>query len=100
MSLKKQVLKSKPITKVTFRISKEMAGNAGTITVVGDFNGWDIIATPMKPLKNGEYSAVIELEQNKTYGFRYYIDGEWYNEPEADGQESNEFGSENSLVIV
>ncbi|MFV0553298.1 MAG: isoamylase early set domain-containing protein [Mangrovibacterium sp.] len=100
MSLKKQVLKSKPITKVTFRISKEMAGDAESITVVGDFNDWDIIATPMKALKSGEYSAVVELEQGQTYGFRYYIDGEWYNEPEADGQEANEFGSENSLVTV
>ncbi|MFV0365026.1 MAG: isoamylase early set domain-containing protein [Mangrovibacterium sp.] len=100
MSLKKQVLKSKPITKVTFRVSKEMAENAESIAIVGDFNEWDIIATPMKKLKNGEYSVVVELEQNKTYAFRYIIDGEWYNELEADGQEANEFGSENSLVAV
>lgn len=100
MSLKKQVLKSKPVTKVTFRISKEMAGDADTVTLVGDFNEWDIIATPMKQLKNGEYSVMVELEQNKTYAFRYYIDGAWYNEPEADGQAINEFGSENSLVMV
>ncbi|MFV0291560.1 MAG: isoamylase early set domain-containing protein [Mangrovibacterium sp.] len=100
MSLKKQVLKSKPVTKVTFRISKEMACDAGSVSVVGDFNNWDIIATPMSPLKNGEYSAIVELDQNNTYAFRYYIDGEWYNEPEADGQAANEFGSENSLVIV
>ncbi|MFV0521624.1 MAG: isoamylase early set domain-containing protein [Mangrovibacterium sp.] len=100
MSLKKQVLKSKPITKVTFRISKEMAGNAESINVVGDFNEWDVIATPMRKLKTGEYSVIVELEQNKSYAFRYLIDGEWYNEPESDGQEANEFGSENSLVIV
>lgn len=101
MSLKKQVLKSKPVCKVSFRVSKEMAAGAETVTIVGDFNGWDPIETPMSPLKSGEFIAVLELETGKSYEFRYLVGGEeWYNEPEADGFVANTFGSENSLLSL
>lgn len=101
MSLKKQALKSKPVCKVSFRVSKEMAAGAETVTIVGDFNGWDPIETPMSPLKNGEFTAVLELETGKSYEFRYLVGGElWYNEPEADGFVANVFGGENSLLSL
>lgn len=101
MSLKKQMLKSKPICKVTFRVSKEMAAGADGVTVVGDFNNWDPIETPLKKLKTGEFSGVVELEQGKSYEFRYLVGGDnWYNEPDADRFAANTFGSENSVIAV
>jgi 1,4-alpha-glucan branching enzyme len=101
MSLKKQMLKSKPVCKVTFRVSKEMAAGADSVTVVGDFNNWDPIETPMKRLQHGEFSCSLELESGKSYEFRYLVGGQyWYNDPEADGYAANSFGSENSVVTV
>ncbi|WP_163718321.1 isoamylase early set domain-containing protein [Mangrovibacterium lignilyticum] len=101
MSLKKQMLKSKPVCKVTFRVSKEMAAGADAVTIVGDFNNWDLIGTPMKKLKTGEFTCVLELESGKAYEFRYLVGGGiWYNEPEADGYAANSFGSENSVLSV
>ncbi len=95
------MLKSKPICKVTFKVSKEMAAGAESVTVVGDFNNWDPIETPLKKLKSGEFSGTVELEQGKAYEFRYLVGGEsWYNEPDADGFSANTFGSENSLIAV
>jgi len=101
MSLKKQMLKSKPVCKVTFRVSKEMAAEAESVTVVGDFNNWDPIETPMNKLKSGEFTCLLELEAGKSYEFRYLVGGEeWYNDPEADGYAANKFGGENSIVAV
>lgn len=101
MTIKKQPLKSKPVCKVTFRVSKEMAAGADLVTVVGDFNHWNPIETPMSQLKSGEFTAVLELETGKSYEFRYLVGGDiWYNEPEADGFVANSFGSENSLLVL
>ena len=101
MSLKKQMLKSKPVCKVTFRVSKEMAAGADAVTVVGDFNNWDPIETPLNKLKSGEFTAVVELESGKSYEFRYLVGGaSWYNDPEADGYAANSFGGENSVLSV
>jgi hypothetical protein len=51
MSIKKQFLKSKPICKVTFRIHEEVGNSAKTAHLVGEFNSWNFLSTPMKNLK-------------------------------------------------
>ncbi|MEN8115408.1 MAG: isoamylase early set domain-containing protein [Bacteroidota bacterium] len=99
MSIKKQVLKSKPVCKVTFRLQKEMANEAEKITLVGDFNDWDTAALEMKKLKSGEFTSLLELETGKSYEFRYLADGQdWINDSEADGYVMNSYGAENCVV--
>lgn len=101
MSLKKQVLKSKPVCKVTFRVSKEMVQGAEAVALVGDFNNWDTAASPMSHLKSGDFTSLVELEKGKSYEFRYLINGsEWCNDPEADSYAANDFGAENSVVVA
>jgi len=99
MSLKKQVLKSKPVCKVTFRLTKDMVLGADKVTLVGDFNNWDEKALEMKKLKSGEFTSLLELEKGKAYEFRYLVnDTNWYNDLEADSYVSNTFGAENCVV--
>ncbi len=102
MSLKKQYLKSKPVCKVTFRLPKQAAVSAGAVCVVGDFNNWSTIATPMKRLKSGEFKAIIDLEIDREYQFRYLIDDDqWENDWNADKYTPNHFGNcDNSVVVV
>lgn len=102
MALKKQFLKSKPVCKVTFKLSKDSADGAGSASLVGDFNDWDKSATPMKVLKTGGFSVTVDLEAGRDYQFRYLVDGaRWENDEEADRYEFNAFaGSENSVVEV
>ena len=102
MSLKKQFLKSKPVCKVTFRLSRVAAKAAKTIHVVGEFNNWDVYATPMKCLKNGAFTVTIDLEQGREYQFRYLIDEmTWENDWDADKYLPSHFGNcENSVVVV
>jgi 1,4-alpha-glucan branching enzyme len=96
--LKKQHLKSKPVCKVTFEVPKTV--EADEAYLVGDFNGWDRLATPMQRLKDGRHKVVLELDPNQEYQFRYLLDGDWDNDWQADRYEPNPFGSDNSVVLT
>jgi 1,4-alpha-glucan branching enzyme len=99
MSIKKQFLKSKPVCKVTFRVSKDDVANASEVKVLGSFNNWDRTAEPMGLLKSGEFTQTIELTSGSEYEFRYLIDNAyWLNDAEADGSIPNSFGELNSVI--
>jgi len=104
MSLTKKSLKSKPITKVTFRLPAEMGRDAREVCLVGEFNNWDTRANPMKKLKSGEFTATVDLDIGRgvQYDFRSLIDGAtWENDWEADEYRPSGLGnSENSVVVV
>lgn len=102
MSLKKKNLKSRPITKVTFRLPAEAAPEAETVHLVGEFNGWNPRATPMNRLRNGEFKVTLDLEAGRDYCFRYLIEGrEWENDWAADAYvPSGIAGEENSVVTA
>ncbi len=65
MSIKKQNLKNKPVCKETFNISDKEANGSKSVCILGDFNSWDNKATPLKSLKDGSFTATIELEPNR-----------------------------------
>ena len=95
MSLKKQYLKKNSSCKVTFSLPKEAAGSAAHVSLVGDFNAWNKDAIPMKRLKNGGFTATLTLQANKEYHFRYFLDGErWENDWNADKYVPNRHGSD------
>ncbi len=102
--LKKQYVKSRKVSKVTFEIPKDELPegvDARTLHLVGDFNDWDQEATPMKKLKDGTFKITIELTPGCEYHFRYLLDGEfWINEWHADDYASNPFGADNCVVIT
>jgi 1,4-alpha-glucan branching enzyme len=85
--------------KVTFELPKQV--EAQTVQIVGDFNGWDPNATPMKRKRDGSFSAAITLDAGREYRFRYFLDNErWENDWNADRYEVNEFGTEDSVVSL
>ena len=100
MSIKKQYLKSKPVCKVTFRISEERGNSAGTAYVVGEFNNWDSVSTPMKKLKTGAFTTTLDLVKGREYQFRYLLDNQiWENDADADKYVPTPFGDcENSVI--
>jgi 1,4-alpha-glucan branching enzyme len=87
---------------VTFKLPGIAASDAQGVSLVGDFNDWDIRANRMKRLKNGDYAIKLNLEPGKDYQFRYLIDeSRWENDWNADGYVKNPFGdSDNSVVKV
>jgi 1,4-alpha-glucan branching enzyme len=102
MSMKKQYLKTKPICKVTFRLPKEAAKPSETVHIVGEFNNWDIYATPMKKLKSGAFTVTLDLDRGREYQFRYLMDEtKWENDWQADKYVPTPYGNaENSVVVV
>lgn len=102
--IKKQYIKSRKATKVTFELSnKEMPEgvDVNSVNLLGDFNNWDPSATPMKYLKRGAYQATLELEPEREFQFRYLLNGEqWCNDWEADGYVPGTFGPHNSVVFT
>ena len=102
MSIKKRPLKSKRLSKVTFKLPKDVAKSAKTAHIVGEFNDWDTKATPMKRLRSREFTVTIDLETGREYQFRYLLDGSrWENDGEADRYVSTPYtNTENSVVVV
>ena len=95
--LKKRYVKGRKAVKVSFHTARAM--KAESVFLVGDFNNWDETATPMKPLKSGQFTAVVYLEPERQYEFRYLVDGEeWHNDWDADSYRPNIHGSENGVV--
>ena len=100
MGIRKQFLKRKPICKVTFRLSEKIGDGAGNAYVVGDFNEWSTSATPMRRLKNGAFSTMVELPTGRSYEFRYLLgQSRWENDPEADDYLPTPFGDSHNSVI-
>ena len=98
MSIKKQVIKTNPVVKVTFTVDAKEANNA---SVVGDFNNWNPNAGELSKLKNGTFKGVFDVNKDAAYEFKYVIDGAFVNDPEADSYKWNEFaGAENSVLEV
>jgi 1,4-alpha-glucan branching enzyme len=102
MAITKRYLKTRPVCKVTFKIPAELANAAKTATVVGEFDNWSPTAAPMKRLKDGAFTATLDLETGEAYQFRYFLDeNRWENEAEADKFVLSPYGdSKNSVIIV
>jgi 1,4-alpha-glucan branching enzyme len=102
MSLKKQYLKTKPVCKVTFRLSPKEVSGAGHVHVVGEFNNWSTRQNPMKKLKDGAFTLTLDLETGRGYQFRYLVDNKnWINDPAADKYVPSGFSDcENAVVAV
>lgn len=100
MSITKQYLKTKPNEcKVTFILEAE---GAKEVKLAGDFTDWKPKKSiAFKQLKNGNFKASVSLPKDKSYEFKYYVDGSWINEAEADSYKWNDFAAaENSVVQV
>ena len=95
--LKRKGFRDSDKVKVTFVLPED----SPPASVVGDFNDWDPEANRLIRRSNQTYSTAVILEPNQRYAFRYRTeDGAWFNEPEADAQEPNEFGEQNSILIT
>ncbi len=93
---KKTPVKNGSTAKVTFELRD---ADAGTVHVVGDFNGWSTSDTPLARRKDGRFSATLTLPAGKEYRYRYVLDGErWTTDTDADRTEPNGHGSDDGIL--
>jgi hypothetical protein len=96
----KTYLKTGSSCRVTFKIPSGPP-EAQSAVVLGEWNGWNPDATPMKRGKDGSWSATVTLETGRPYHFRYLLDGRhWKNDEGADKTVRNPFGSEDSVLSL
>jgi 1,4-alpha-glucan branching enzyme len=96
--IKEKSLKQQGRVLVTFELPSSMW--AERVSLVGEFNDWDTMATPMtRDRANADWKATLELETGRRYRFRYLVDGkEWLNDWHADDYVENPHGSDDSVV--
>ena len=69
--------------------------------VVGDFNDWSADRHLMERTSDGRLEARIMFDPGTRAQFRYRIDDDrWENDWNADDYVGNEFGGEDSLLVV
>jgi len=87
------------VVRVTFSLPNSIW--ADRITLVGDFNGWDMRSHPFGRTRTGTWLITVDLEPRRAYQFRYLQgDDQWINDPAADAHVHNTYGSDNFIVIT
>jgi 1,4-alpha-glucan branching enzyme len=102
MGLMKKYAKAKNTCRVTFILPKDAAKTAKTVHLVGEFNKWDVHATPMKKASDGSFKTMLELKAGEEHEYRYLIDDHrWETDYQADKTASSVYGQcENSVVVA
>jgi hypothetical protein len=73
---------------------------AATVTVVGDFNDWNVSATPLAHTDGDDVWWVTVPLPPGRYRYSFVVNGTiWLNDPEAPRAE-DDFGRPNSVVTV
>ncbi len=72
--------------------------NAKDVSVVGDFNNWDITADKME--KNGDFWEVTLYLPKGRYEYKFYADGIYYPDPTSKLFASDPYGGKNSVLLV
>jgi len=76
------------------------APNASDVRLTGEFTGWSSEGIKMeRDEQDGLWKAVLDLEPGE-YEYRFIVDGIWIKDPNNTDSVLNEFGQENSLLIV
>jgi 1,4-alpha-glucan branching enzyme len=97
--IKQTTVKGGSRVKVSFILPRDAVD--GKVSVVGDFNGWDPTAHPLRPRSNGTRSVVVTLPRGKRFAFRYLAEGNrWYDDDAAHGFEPNGVGGVNGVVTT
>ncbi len=81
---------------VSFKLS---APSAKKVSVVGSFNNWDIKANSARKDPSGNWSAKMSLKPGR-YEYKFFVDGQWWNDPKGSCRTTNSFGSQNNILEV
>lgn len=78
-----------------------VAPAAGSVSLVGDFNDWDLAATPLERADgDAVWSVTVPLEPGR-YRYAFLVDGTvWRQDPNRAPALDDEFGRPNSVVTV
>lgn len=94
--IKQRLRKSDETATVTFSLDE-----ARPVSVVGDFNDWDPLRTPLAKRSNGRRSAAVQVPAGSEIRFRYLADGgDFFDDSDADWFEANGYGTAHGVVVA
>jgi hypothetical protein len=77
-----------------------VAPRAGSVSIVGDFNGWNPTSLPLRRSGDGRtWEVVVPLPPGR-YAYAFMIDGRISRDPIAPQGAGDDFGVANSIVLV
>lgn len=98
--IQKTYYKTKDYCKVKFTLKPENGEAVETVAIAGLNSDWKTLIT-MNRKKDGSFTAEVSLPKESEHEFKYLInETEWLNDPEADQQKKNEFGTSNSVIVL
>lgn len=76
------------------------APDAGSVYVLGDFNGWEKSeANRLSKLESGYWSSHFTMNQGE-YRYKFLVDNEWMKDPENPTVKKNVFGTTDSILTL
>jgi 1,4-alpha-glucan branching enzyme len=75
------------------------APEATNVSVVGEFNGWDIQSLPMKRDKSGTWKVRTKLSPGR-YEYKFLRDNRWVEELLSGEKAANPFATQNLVRWV
>ena len=92
--MKKRFFKTKDEVEVTFETQgRDFDG----VSLYSEHNAWQPI--PMKRMRAGTWKVALRLPLDRDVQFRYLASGGiWLNDPAADTEWANDYGTSNSVV--
>ena len=86
-------------TKITFAVPNDLA--PVSVSLIGEFNGWDPQAHPLRKRSNGTRSVTLELPTGRSWEYLYVTeDGVFFCDPEPEALVANPYGGTNSVVTT
>ncbi len=76
-----------------------LAPQAQSVFLAGNFNQWNLSSHPLSSNNEGVWSISVPLISGR-YEYRFFVDGEWQNDPACSSVAENPFGTSNCLKIV
>jgi hypothetical protein len=77
-----------------------VAPASSAVFVVGDFNDWSPVATPLQLTAGGEWIVRLELRPGR-YRYTFLLDGhEWKSDPAEPPAPDNDYGAPTSVLMV
>ena len=73
--------------------------SARSVMLAGDFTRWLKQPIPLQKQANGVWKTSASLAPG-TYHYRFFVDGEWRDDPECKLRVQNPFGTENDVIQV
>ena len=92
----KKVKRDPKTKKVEFSL---LAPDAKSVFIAGDFNQWKLSSHPLRQDKKGSWKISLALNPGQ-YEYRFFVDGQWQNDPHCSSFVENPFGTLNCLKIV